>query len=122
MSALLEVKDLHAYYGQSHILQGVNLEVGKGEIVSLLGRNGEGKSSLMSLLTGEQTPDSGAIIFDKQLKVGFLPQDLPPADELSVFDVVAQGAPEIAALLHLKCCLLHQNSKKRNTVNSTIGS
>ena len=41
---MLEVKDLHAYYGSSHILQGVNLKVNEGEIVSLLGRNGVGRS------------------------------------------------------------------------------
>ena len=41
---MLEVDDLHAYYGKSHILRGVTLRVGKGEIVSLLGRNGAGRS------------------------------------------------------------------------------
>jgi len=40
---MLEVRDLHAYYGKSHILQGVNFSVGEGEIVSLLGRNGVGR-------------------------------------------------------------------------------
>ncbi|MBC7730089.1 MAG: ABC transporter ATP-binding protein, partial [Microbacteriaceae bacterium] len=41
---MLEVKDLHAYYGKSHILQGVDFQVAEGEIVSLLGRNGVGRS------------------------------------------------------------------------------
>ena len=42
---MLEVEDLHAYYGKSHILQGVDLSVNEGEIVSLLGRNGVGRST-----------------------------------------------------------------------------
>ncbi len=49
---MLEVKELHAYYGRSHILQGVNLQVGKGEIVSLLGRNGVGRSTTCKTIMG----------------------------------------------------------------------
>ncbi|TWC63616.1 ABC transporter ATP-binding protein [Herbaspirillum sp. SJZ099] len=51
-SPLLEVQDLHAWYGQSHVLQGVSLEVGAGEIVSVLGRNGAGRSTLLKALVG----------------------------------------------------------------------
>ena len=49
---MLEVRDLHAYYGKSHILHGVNLRVGKGEIVSLLGRNGVGRSTTIRAIMG----------------------------------------------------------------------
>jgi branched-chain amino acid transport system ATP-binding protein len=56
---ILEVRDLHAYYGQSHILHGVDLDVGDGEIVSLLGRNGVGRSTackaIMGLVTAQGT-------------------------------------------------------------------
>lgn len=47
MTPLLEVRNLHAYYGQSHVLHGVNLHVNPGEIVSLIGRNGAGKSTTL---------------------------------------------------------------------------
>jgi len=50
---MLEVKDLHAYYGKSHILQGVHLNVAKGEIVSLLGRNGVGRSTTIKAIMGQ---------------------------------------------------------------------
>lgn len=53
---MLEVSDLHAYYGKSHILQGVSLEVGEGEIVSLLGRNGVGRSTTLKAIIGEVAP------------------------------------------------------------------
>jgi branched-chain amino acid transport system ATP-binding protein len=49
---MLEVRDLHAYYGKSHILHGVNLGVGQGEIVSLLGRNGVGRSTTIRAIMG----------------------------------------------------------------------
>jgi branched-chain amino acid transport system ATP-binding protein len=49
---MLEVRDLHAYYGKSHILHGVHLDVGKGEIVSILGRNGVGRSTTIKAIMG----------------------------------------------------------------------
>ena len=53
---MLEVEDLHAYYGKSHILQGVSFHVEAGEIVSLLGRNGAGRSTTVKTLMGEVIP------------------------------------------------------------------
>ena len=50
---MLAVRDLHAYYGKSHILHGVSLEVGEGEIVSLLGRNGVGRSTTIKAIMGD---------------------------------------------------------------------
>ena len=53
---MLEVRDLHAFYGKSHILQGVDLSVGEGEIVSLLGRNGVGRSTTCKAIMGLVDP------------------------------------------------------------------
>jgi branched-chain amino acid transport system ATP-binding protein len=53
---MLEVRDLHAFYGKSHILQGVDLAVGEGEIVSLLGRNGVGRSTTCKAIMGLVEP------------------------------------------------------------------
>jgi branched-chain amino acid transport system ATP-binding protein len=59
---MLEIEDLHAYYGKSHILRGVTMRVGAGEIVSLLGRNGAGRSTTIKTVMGEVAP-VGAIRF-----------------------------------------------------------
>jgi branched-chain amino acid transport system ATP-binding protein len=57
----LEVRGLHAYYGESHVLQGVDLDVGDGEAVSLVGRNGAGKSTTIAAITGLLRPRAGAV-------------------------------------------------------------
>ena len=59
---MLEVRDLHAYYGKSHILQGVHLNVQQGEIVSLLGRNGVGRSTTIKSIMG-QVHHTGTVRF-----------------------------------------------------------
>jgi branched-chain amino acid transport system ATP-binding protein len=59
---MLEVRDLHAYYGKSHILQGVDLAVRAREIVSILGRNGVGRSTTLKAIMGD-VPPQGAIVF-----------------------------------------------------------
>ena len=59
---MLEVRDLHAYYGKSHILQGVNMRVGEGEIVALLGRNGVGRSTTCKAIMGDVAPQ-GSVSF-----------------------------------------------------------
>ena len=59
---MLEVRDLHAYYGKSHVLRGVDLDVGAGEVVSLLGRNGVGRSTTLKSIMGEVAP-VGAVRF-----------------------------------------------------------
>ena len=66
---MLETRDLHAYYGKSHILHGVDLRLAKGEIVSLLGRNGVGRSTTIKAIMG-QVATTGSIKFKDQELVG----------------------------------------------------
>lgn len=62
---MLRVRNLNAYYGKSHILQGVDLEIAGGEVVSLLGRNGVGRSTMVKAIMGEVVPH-GEVIFKGQ--------------------------------------------------------
>jgi branched-chain amino acid transport system ATP-binding protein len=72
---MLEVRDLHAYYGKSHILQGVNLDVGDGEIVSILGRNGVGRSTTLKAIMGG-VPPQGSITFKGRPIAGLKPYEI----------------------------------------------
>ena len=60
---MLEIRNIHAFYGKSHILHDVSLDVGQGEIVSLLGRNGAGKTTTLRSITGIVPPRDGSIRF-----------------------------------------------------------
>jgi len=72
---MLEVDDLHAYYGKSHILQGASFRVGAGEIVSLLGRNGAGRSTAVKTIMGEVRP-VGSIRFSGERIDGLAPHQI----------------------------------------------
>jgi branched-chain amino acid transport system ATP-binding protein len=83
---MLEVRDLHAYYGKSHILQGVNIDVRDGEIVSILGRNGVGRSTTLKAIMGDVPPQGSIRFKGKQIAgmksyqvaycgLGYVPED-----------------------------------------------
>ena len=100
---MLDVDDLHAYYGKSHILQGVTFRVGGGEIVSLLGRNGAGRSTVVKTIIG-LVPPVGSVRFRgaridglpphkiARLGLGYVPQEHSVFGRLSVRDNLAVGA------------------------------
>jgi branched-chain amino acid transport system ATP-binding protein len=69
---MLQVRDIHTYIGESHILQGVSLEVPKGKLVTLLGRNGMGKTTLISSIIGFRPIRTGSILFEGR-EIGKLP-------------------------------------------------
>jgi branched-chain amino acid transport system ATP-binding protein len=61
---MLECRDLHSYYGTAHILQGVSLRVGAGEVVALLGRNGAGKTTTLKSIVGLVPPRRGQVLYN----------------------------------------------------------
>src|SRR5579885_1702191 len=69
-SPLLDVDGIHSFYGKSHILQGVSLWVGRGEVVALLGRNGVGKSTTLKTIMGLVQPSQGRISFEGEPVTG----------------------------------------------------
>ncbi len=89
--ALLELKNVTLALGGPPVLDGVNLRIEKGERICLLGRNGEGKSTLLRLLAGTVEPDSGEIIRPSGLRVGRLTQELPQGITGTIGEVVTGG-------------------------------
>ena len=100
---LLEVHDLNTFYGASHVLQGISLNVAEGELVALLGRNGMGKSTTMKTIMGLVKSKSGSVIFDgkeitgfppfkaAQAGIGYVPEERRIFPELSVMDNLLLG-------------------------------
>ena len=71
--SLLEIRNIHTYYGDSHVLQGVSLNVEKGKIVAILGRNGAGKTTLLRTIIGFTPPRQGNILFKGEEITHFRP-------------------------------------------------
>ena len=95
---MLSIEDIHTYYGNSYILQGVSLCVEKGEIVTLLGRNGMGKSTTIKTVMGLVSPRAGRVLLNgvdlvglkpyviAQAGVGFIPEDRRTFPSLTVLE------------------------------------
>ena len=64
--SLVSVDQVHKYYGENHVLKGVDLKIGSGEVVSIIGRSGSGKSTLLRCMNGLETYQKGAIVLDSQ--------------------------------------------------------
>jgi len=100
---MLEVKNIHSYYGKSHILQGVSMALNEGELVCLLGRNGVGKSTTLKSIMGLVKPSEGSVLFRGQeligkqpyevarLGVGYVPEDRRIFRSLSVHENLLMG-------------------------------
>jgi branched-chain amino acid transport system ATP-binding protein len=73
---MLEVTDLHVYYGEIHALKGISFRVGQGEIVTLLGNNGAGKTTTLRTLSGLLTPRRGDVRFEGSSLLGIAPHDV----------------------------------------------
>lgn len=96
---LFRLTDLHLAYGPQVLLEKVSLSIQSGERIGLLGRNGAGKSTFLKLLSQQIKPDGGELWQQQGLKVAYLDQELPEANEQSVYDYVLDGLAEAGALI-----------------------
>ena len=97
--ALISIQEVTHSYGDPLLLDKVSLQLEKNERVALIGRNGEGKTTLLTLMAGIQKPDSGKVVYEKGIKVGFLPQQIDSSLKGSVFDIVLEGLGKRSELL-----------------------
>ena len=96
--AYITLRDVHLAFGGPALLDGAHFNLERGERVCLIGRNGEGKSTLLKLIEGSLLPDTGEVSIQNGLTVSMLAQDVP-MDSGKVADIVADGAGEAAAVL-----------------------
>ena len=96
--AYITLRDVHLAFGGPALLDGANFNLERGERVCLIGRNGEGKSTLLKLIEGSLLPDTGEVSIQNGLTVSMLAQGVP-MDSGKVADIVADGAGEAATVL-----------------------
>lgn len=129
---MLEVRDLHAHYGESHVLHGVSFQVEQGQVVTLLGRNGAGKTTTMRAIMGVVTKRSGSVTASGQeligmprhkiprLGIGYVPEErgifssLTVAENLVLPPVLRPGGMTIAQIHEL-----FPNLKGRDSTRGT---
>ena len=96
---LISLRNIRLAYGDRPLLDGVDLTIASGERVALVGRNGEGKSSLLRLIDGSVTPDAGEVERRVDLRVASLDQELPAYRDETVFRLVSEGLGEAGKAL-----------------------
>ena len=89
--ALLSLRDVHMNFGKGEVLDGVSVQIEPGERICLIGRNGEGKSTLMAIMKGDLEPVSGQIVRQPGLKIAMLDQKVPVGIYGTVFEEVSRG-------------------------------
>ena len=102
-SSILEVKNLSHGFGDRAIFEDVSFRLLKGEHIGLVGANGEGKSTFMSIVTGKMQPDEGKVEWSKYVTAGYLDQHSVLEEGQTVRDVLRTAFDE----LFTACCLLY---------------
>ncbi len=90
--ALLSLHNIKVAFGGPPVIDDVSLDIQKGQRICFLGRNGTGKSTLMKVVAGLISPDSGEIVTSPGTRIAYLPQDVPRNLDGTIYDVVASGA------------------------------
>ncbi|MFO1258710.1 MAG: ATP-binding cassette domain-containing protein [Gammaproteobacteria bacterium] len=96
---VLRLEDIYLSLGQFPLLDHVHFQIESGERVTLIGRNGEGKSTLLRIMAGLEHADSGKIYKEPDVKVALLSQSLPLPNDQTVYEVVAEGLGDLSALI-----------------------
>jgi len=108
--ALLSCQSLRIAFGGPPLLEDASLQIERGERVGLLGRNGEGKSTLFNIIMGEITPDAGEVVRDSGTRISLVSQAPPSGLSGSTLEVIALGSEHIPAEEHHAarlCSILH---------------
>ena len=111
---MLELKEIHTYYGLSHVIQGVSLRVEKGEIVTLIGRNGAGKTTTLKSIIGLTPPRFGTIAFSGE-DITHLPTHLIAQRGIAYIPEERRVIPNLTVAENLKIGMLKNRDKSKNS-------
>ncbi|MGX9987524.1 ribosomal protection-like ABC-F family protein [Soonwooa purpurea] len=95
---MLNIHDLSVSFNGDYLFDGVTFRLGAGDRIGLVGKNGAGKSTMLKILSGETSPDTGSIAFDKEIKIGFLKQDIDFVKGRTILEEAYQAFDEILAV------------------------
>ena len=98
---MLTASGLSVAHGARVLFDDVGLTLHPGRRVALVGGNGQGKTTLIEIIVGDRSPDAGSIIKPNDMRIGYLPQELPAAPDGTVLDTVLAGRPDIMELHHI---------------------
>ncbi|MBI5522528.1 MAG: ATP-binding cassette domain-containing protein [Desulfarculus sp.] len=93
---MITLHQVHKFYGRQDVLRGVGLHVGPGERIGLVGPNGAGKSTILGLMLGSVEPDKGQVFRSKNLRLGYLPQDLLALSGQTVLELAMDTGDRLA--------------------------
>ncbi|TNC85280.1 MAG: ABC transporter ATP-binding protein, partial [Thalassolituus sp.] len=97
--AILRLQQVELAFGDHVLLDKVDLDIQDGERLCIVGRNGEGKSTLLKILMGEVLPDDGQVVRRDLLRMSSLQQELPKSVSSRVYDVVAEGLGDLGGVI-----------------------
>ena len=110
---MLELKEIHTYYGLSHVIQGVSLTVEEGEIITLIGRNGAGKTTTLKSIIGLTPPRAGTITFQGE-DITRLPTHLIAQRGIAFVPEERRVIPNLTVAENLKIGMLKNKDKSKN--------
>lgn len=110
---MLELREIHTYYGLSHVIQGVSLTVEKGEIITLIGRNGAGKTTTLKSVIGLTPPRAGTVTFQGE-DITHLPTHLIAQRGVSFVPEERRVIPNLTVAENLKIGMLKNRDKSKN--------
>ena len=111
---MLELKEIHTYYGLSHVIQGVSLRVEKGEIITLIGRNGAGKTTTLKSIIGLTPPRAGTVTFEGK-DISHLPTHLIAQRGIAFVPEERRVIPNLTVAENLKIGMLKNRDKSKNS-------
>lgn len=115
MISYLQVENLTKSYGDLTLFKNISFGIAKDEKVALIAKNGTGKTTLLNIIAGRESPDSGEVIFRNDLKVGYLPQEPEMNPDVTVFDFIFNTADEVLqAVRQYEEAMKHPDSSNFN--------